>query len=55
MLREETKLNLSNAHLTLQVDEELLDAAGPQLRVVSTMSVGYGQSCQILAFLLASG
>lgn len=27
--------------LTERIDDELLDAAGPQLRVVSTMSVGY--------------
>lgn len=26
----------------MQVDAELLDTAGPSLRVVSTMSVGYG-------------
>lgn len=34
----------------MQLDVELFDAAGPSLRVVSTMSVGYGRRSRATSF-----
>lgn len=38
MVPEQNRLT----RFVVEVDDELLDTAGPKLRVVSTMSVGYG-------------